>query len=97
MILFKLFRSVSIAIVFSFAAPMLLMSGSLASGWLLTCIPGLEFVGQIPSDILLNFLDAFGSGCAFQGMFTICIACGFVGALFDLYVFYSFQTQKETR
>jgi hypothetical protein len=72
---------------------MLLMSGSLASTWLLTCIPGFGSIGQIPGDMLLDFLAAFGSGCAFQGMFTICIVCGFVGALFDTYVFYSFRTR----
>ncbi len=92
--MFKLLRSLSIAILFSFVAPMLLMSGSLASSLLLTRIPGIGSIGQIPANILLDFLDAFGSGCAFQGMLTICIACGFVGALFDLYVFYSFQTQR---
>ena len=92
--MFKLLRSLSIAIIFSFVAPIVLMSGSLASSWLLTCIPGLGSIGQIPTNILLDFLDAFGGGCAFQGMFTICVACGFVGALFDLYVFYSFQTQR---
>lgn len=80
--------------IFSFVAPMLLMSGSLASSWLLTCIPGIGSIGQIPTNLLLDFLDTFGGGCAFQGMFTICAVCGFVGALFDLYVFYSFQTQK---
>lgn len=72
---------------------MLLMSGSLASSWLLTCIPGFGSIGQIPGDMLLDFLAAFGSGCAFQGMLTICIACGFVGALFDTYVFYSFRAR----
>ncbi len=87
-------RSLFLAAIFSFIAPMLLMSGSLASSWLLACIPGFGSIGQIPGDMLLDFLAAFGSGCAFQGMLTICIACGFVGALFDTYVFYSFRTQK---
>ncbi len=87
-------RSLFLAAIFSFVAPLLLMSGSLASSWLLTCIPGFGSIGQIPGDMLLDFLAAFGSGCAFQGMFTICIVCGFVGALFDTYVFYSLQAQK---
>jgi hypothetical protein len=87
-------RSLFIAVGFSFVAPMLLMSGSLASTWLLTCIPGFGSIGQIPTNMLLNVLDTFGGGCAVQGMLTICVACGFVGALFDTYVFYSFRTQK---
>ena len=90
----KLLRSLSLAVVLSFFAPMLLMSGSLASTWLLTCIPGLEPVGQIPTDLLLDVLGTFGGGCAVQGMLTIGLVCGFVGALFDIYVFYNFRTQK---
>jgi ABC-type anion transport system duplicated permease subunit len=87
-------RSLFLAALFSFFAPLLLVSGSLASTWVLTCIPGLEFIGQVPANMLLDFLGAFGSGCAFQGMLTIGLACGFVGALFDIYVFYNFRTQK---
>jgi uncharacterized membrane protein YeaQ/YmgE (transglycosylase-associated protein family) len=90
----KLLRSLSLAVVLSFFAPMLLMSGSLASTWLLTCIPGLESIGQIPADLLLDVLGTFGGGCAVQGMLTIALVCGFVGALFDIYVFYNFRTQK---
>jgi hypothetical protein len=44
--------------------------------------------------MLLAFLDTFGGGCALQGMLTIGLVCGFVGALFDIYAFYSFRTQK---
>jgi hypothetical protein len=44
--------------------------------------------------MLLDFLYTFGGGCPFQGMLTIAIVCGFVGALFDTYAFYSFRTQK---
>jgi hypothetical protein len=87
-------RSLSLTVLLSFFAPMLLMSGSLASTWLLTCIPGLNSIGQIPTNMLLTFLDTFGGGCAVQGMLTIGLVCGFVGALFDTYVFYSFRTQK---
>lgn len=90
----KLLRSLSLAVIFSFVAPMLLMSGSLASSWLLTFIPGLGSIAQIPTNILLAILDTFGEGSAFQGMLTICLVCGFVGALFDIYAFYSFRTQK---
>lgn len=87
-------RSLFLAALFSFFAPLLLVSGSLASTWVLTCIPGLESLGQIPANMLLAFLDTFGNGCAVQGMLTIGLVCGFVGALFDIYVFYSFRTQK---
>jgi hypothetical protein len=87
-------RSLSLAVLLSFCAPMLLMSGSLASTWLLTCIPGLGSMGQMPTMMLLAFLDTFGGGSAVQGMLTIGLACGFVGALFDIYAFYSLRMQK---
>ena len=87
-------RSLFLAVLLSFLAPMLLMSGSLASTWLLTCIPGFGAIGQIPTNMLLAFLDTFGGGCAVQGMLTIGLVCGFVGALFDIYAFYSLRTQK---
>jgi len=44
--------------------------------------------------MLLAFFDTFGSGSAVQGMLTIGLVCGFVGALFDTYVFYSLKTPK---
>ena len=87
-------RSLSLAVVLSFFAPMLVMSGSLAGTWLLTRVPGFGSIGQIPTDILLDFLDTFGGGCAIQGMLTIGLVCGFVGALFDTYAFYRFRIQK---
>mgnify|MGYP000255766891 CR=1 FL=1 len=87
-------RSLFLAVLLSFFAPMLLMSGSLASTWLLTCIPGVGSIGQVPATMLLAFFDTFGSGSTVQGMLTIGLVCGFVGALFDIYVFYSLKTQK---
>jgi hypothetical protein len=87
-------RSLSLAVLFSFFAPMLLVSGSLAGTWLLTCIPGIGSIGQISTDLLLDFLDTFGGGRPVQGILTIGLVCGFVGALFDIYAFYSLRTQK---
>ncbi len=87
-------RSLFLAVLLSFFAPMLLMSGSLASTWLLTCIPGGGAIGQVTTTMLLAFLDTFGGGSAIHGMLTIGLVCGFVGALFDTYVFYSLKTQK---
>ncbi|WP_373547777.1 hypothetical protein [Chamaesiphon sp.] len=87
-------RSLFLAALASFFAPMLLMSGSLASTWLLACIPGVGSIGQVPTTMLLAFLDTFGGGSAVQGMLTIGLVCGFVGALFDTYVFYNRRTPK---
>ncbi|WP_295619024.1 hypothetical protein [Chamaesiphon sp. GL140_3_metabinner_50] len=87
-------RSLSLATVLSFFAPISIVAGSLTGTWLLTCIPGIGTIGQIATNMLLDFLYTFGGGCPFQGMLTIAIVCGFVGALFDTYAFYSFRTQK---
>lgn len=78
----------------SFFAPMLLVSGSLASTWLLTYIPGLESIGIFTKAALLAFLDTFGGGRTFDGILTICLVCGFVGSLFDIYAFCNYRTQK---
>jgi hypothetical protein len=86
-------RSLALAILFSAIAPTIPISGFLASTWLLSCIPGLESVGQLTTNMLLAFLDTFGSGSAWQGMLIISLVCGFVGALFDIYTFYSFQSK----
>ncbi len=87
-------RSLFLAALFSFFAPLLLVSGSLASTWVLTCIPGLQTIGRTAANVLLAFLDTFGDGCAVQGTLAIGLVCGFVGILFDIYAFYSFRTQK---
>jgi hypothetical protein len=87
-------RSLSVAMLMSFFAPMLLVSGSLASTWLLAYIPGLASIGIPSQHALLSFLDTFGGGRASQGILTICLACGFVGALFDIYAFCNYRTQK---
>jgi hypothetical protein len=87
-------RSLSLAAVLSFFAPISIVSGSLAGTWLLTCIPGIGSIGQIPANMLLAFLDTFGGGRPVQGILTIGLVCGFVGALFDIYAFYNFRTQK---
>jgi hypothetical protein len=87
-------RSLALAALFSSIAPTIPISGFLVSTWLLSYIPGLESVAQLTTNTLLAFLDTFGSGSPWQGMLTISLACGFVGGLFDIYNFYSFQSYK---
>lgn len=86
-------RSLALAVFFSGIAPTIPISGFLASTWVISCIPGLESIGQFTTRMLLAFLDTFGSGCAWQGMLIISLVCAFVGALFDIYTFYSFQSK----
>jgi hypothetical protein len=86
-------RSLALSALFSGIAPTIPISGFLASTWVLSCIPGLESIGQLTTQMLLAFLDTFGSGSAWQGMSVISLVCSFVGALFDIYTFYSFQSK----
>jgi hypothetical protein len=90
----KFLNSLLLTISISFTAPMLLMSAVWVSTWLFTCLPGLGSLGEIAIDLLRQFLIVFGNGSPWQGMLVISLVCGFVGALFDTYAFYSFQTQR---
>jgi hypothetical protein len=87
-------RSLALAALFSSIAPTIPISGCLLGTWLLSYIPGLASVAQLTANTLLAFLDTFGSGSPWQGMLTISLVCGFVGTLFDLYNFYSFQSSR---
>jgi hypothetical protein len=87
-------RSLALAALFSSIAPTIPISGFLIGTWLLSYIPGLEFIAQLIAHPLLAFLDTFGSGSPWQGMLTISLVCGFVGGLFDIYNFYSFQSSR---
>jgi nitrate/nitrite transporter NarK len=40
---------------------------------------------------ILHFLATFGTGSCLNGLLTIGLTCGFVGALFDIYVYYRYQ------
>lgn len=90
----KFLRSLLLTIFLSFTVPMLLISAAWASIWLFTCVPGLGSLGESTTDLLIQFLVTFGNGSPWQGILAIGLACGFVGALFDTYAFYSFQTQR---
>jgi hypothetical protein len=73
---------------------MLLFSTAWLSTWLFTHLPGLGSFGEMATNLLCQFLIAFGNGSPWQGMLVISLVCGFVGALFDTYAFYSFQSQR---
>ncbi|GAC1459093.1 MAG: hypothetical protein NVSMB70_03950 [Chamaesiphon sp.] len=67
----------------------------LASVCLVGYIPGLEAIAQTSSTQILQFLATFGSGCPVQGVLVIGFTCSFVGALFDTYAFYRYQTLRS--
>ena len=88
-------RSVLLTIVLSFVAPMLLFGGVLVSLSLSGHIPGLTAIAQSVARQILHFLATFGSGNSFRGLIVIGITCSLVGALFDTYAFYRYQSLRN--
>ncbi len=91
-ILTNFLRSLLLTIAFSFVAPLLIIGGVLFSLSLSSYLPGLERVAQAIAEQILQFLATFGSGCPLRGLVVIALTCSFVGALFDTYAFYRYQS-----
>ncbi len=87
-------RSLLLTSILSFAAPILLLGGMLASVSILRYIPVLENIGQTSTAQILKFLAIFGSGCPFEGLMVIGFTCSIAGALFDTYAFYNYQNLR---
>ncbi|HEY9848188.1 MAG TPA: hypothetical protein V6D28_01915 [Leptolyngbyaceae cyanobacterium] len=87
-------RSLVLASLFSFIAPILLVGGTLGGLSLIGYIPGFEIVGQSGAEPIWQFLTIFGSGCPFRGMLVIGMTCSLVGSIFDTYAFYKYQTLR---
>ena len=93
-ILLNFLRSLLLTSLLSFAAPILLIGGI----WVILCaiafLPGLESISQSQTEMLIQFLATFGSGQPRQGLWVIGLTCSLVGALFDIYAFYRYQTLR---
>ncbi len=85
----------ALTIVFSFLAPILLVSGMLVSNALLGHLPGLGAISTAINQGIAEFLAAFGSGNSWRGMAIIGLACSFVGALFDTYTFFRYRNLRN--
>jgi len=44
---------------------------------------------------LLSFLAVFGTGSPLEGVLVIGMTCSIVGALFDTYAFYRYQSLND--
>jgi hypothetical protein len=84
-----------LTILLSFVAPIVLLIVLLLSVFLIGYIPGWENIGQAGTTQLLQFLAVFGSGCPVQGALVIGFTCSLVGALFDTYIFYRYQSLND--
>lgn len=80
-------RSLLLASLLSFLAPIALIGGTLVLLLLMGAVPGLMPFGQVCATQILSFLETFGSGSAWEGTIVIGCTCGLVGALFDTYIF----------
>jgi hypothetical protein len=81
-------RSLLLAAAFSFIAPLFFISSVIVVLSIAAYIPLLETISHFLVSQLLRFLAAFGNGRVYEGALVISIACSFVGALFDTYVYY---------
>ncbi len=88
-------RSLLLTTLLSFVAPIALVIVLLAALSGIGCIPGLETISQAGTAQLSQFLAVFGSGCPVEGVIVIGLTCSFVGALFDTYAFYRYQSLND--
>ena len=87
-------RSLLLTIVLSFIAPLLLVGGTIVSVSLIGYLPGPEGIAEAIAEQILQFLATFGSGNPLRGLVVISLTCSLVGALFDTYAFYRYQTLR---
>ncbi|MFN6481476.1 MULTISPECIES: hypothetical protein [unclassified Nostoc] len=84
-------RSLLLTIIFSFVVPMFFVGGGLLFLSLIGHFPSLQELTAAIATEIIHFLATFGSGTPLRGLFVISFTCSFVGALFDMYVYYRYQ------
>jgi hypothetical protein len=84
-----------LTIALSFALPVFLVGAVLAVLSGIGCLPGIAMVGQVGFESIMNFLNVFGNGYPWQGIFIIGATCSMVGGAFDVFNFYFYQGVKE--
>ncbi|MEH2176356.1 hypothetical protein [Nostoc sp.] len=84
-------RSLLLTIIFSFLLPIFFVGGGLLLLSLVGNIPGLQDLTEAIATEIMHFLATFGSGTPLRGLFVISLTCSFVGALFDMFVYYRYQ------
>lgn len=92
-ILPKFFRLL-LTTAFSFVAPVFLIGAILVCLSLVGFVPGFEILCQSGIEGLARFLEIFGDGSPMEGVFAIGFAFAIVGAIFDTYASYRYQTLR---
>ncbi|MDJ0674206.1 MAG: hypothetical protein QNJ36_02195 [Calothrix sp. MO_167.B42] len=90
-ILTNFLRSLLLAVVFCFVAPMLLVGVCLLMVSVIGYLPPLQNLSEAMLNQILHFLSVFGNGTSFRGLCVISLTCSFVGGLFDTYAYYRCQ------
>jgi hypothetical protein len=80
-------RSVLLASLLSFVAPLLLIGVGLTGCSLIGFLPVFQGIGHSGEYQILQFLATFGSGCPLEGFLVIGTTFALVGALFDTYAY----------
>jgi H+/gluconate symporter-like permease len=94
-ILPNLLRSILLASIFGFTAPVLTVGSIWGSLMLLSGVPSLAVLSPLAMAIG-SFLAVFGSGDAIWGLLVIGLVCSLVGVLFDTYTFYRHQNSRDS-
>lgn len=92
-ILPKFFRLL-LTTAFSFVAPVVLIGVILVGLSLVGFVPGLEILCQSGIEGLSKFLETFGDGSPMEGILAIGLTFAVVGAIFDTYASYRYQTMR---
>ncbi len=90
-------RSLVLTGFLAFLAPILLIGGLMLGAQAVALVPGLQSLGQAGSRPIIEFLEIFGNGSAYQGLMLIGAVCGTVGMLFDVYNVYRHHNLRDLR
>ncbi len=87
-------RSLLLAALTSFLAPIVLFGSVCLGMQIWTYLPGVGGLGLAGNHHIVGFLTVFGNGSPVGGMMTIALVCAAVGVMFDTYVLTALKLQK---
>ncbi|MGD2181329.1 hypothetical protein [Lusitaniella coriacea] len=88
---FHFLFSLTLAVLLSFAIPVVLVGGVSASLMVLGYVPSLDALAQSGMDTILQFLNIFGNGSPANGLLTVGFTSSLAGGLFQMGTFYRYQ------
>ncbi|GAB4539220.1 MAG: hypothetical protein Tsb0014_29430 [Pleurocapsa sp.] len=87
--------SISLAALFSFAAPVVLVGTILGFLLIISYLPGLAMLGNTGAIQVLEFLAVFGNGKPVDGILILGLTVSIVGILLDMVNFYRYQILRD--